>query len=56
MYAHDYGDPELARHDYAQLGAGAAACLSCSGAPCATACPYGIPIPQLTAPVHRELG
>ena len=27
MYDVDYGDPELARHDYAQLGAAASPCL-----------------------------
>jgi predicted aldo/keto reductase-like oxidoreductase len=56
MYAHDYGDLELARHDYALLGAGASACLSCTATPCLGSCPYGIPVDALMAPTHRELG
>ncbi len=57
MYAEDYGDPELGRADYARLmGAGAAdACLRCSGAPCAAACPFGIPIAALARRTHRRL-
>jgi predicted aldo/keto reductase-like oxidoreductase len=56
MYAHDYGDLELARHDYALLGAGASACLSCTATPCAGSCPYGIRIEERMAPTHRDLG
>ncbi len=48
MYAEDYGDLELARSDYAKLPVDASACLTCSGEPCATACPHGIPIAELT--------
>ena len=45
MYDVDYRDPLLASTDYAALGAGgAAACLTCDGAPCLGACPSGIPI------------
>lgn len=47
MYAFDYEEPSLARAALAEAG-GAAACLSCSGAPCATACPHGVAIPELT--------
>jgi hypothetical protein len=47
MYARDYGDPALAREEYARLGAGASACLTCSGAPCAGACPFGLEISSL---------
>ncbi len=55
MYAEDYDDAELARLDYARLGTGGAApCLSCSGAPCATACPFGIPIAAHTRRAHRR--
>ncbi len=55
MYGEDYGDPELARLDYTRLGtAGGEACLGCSGAPCATACPFGIPIAALTRRAHRR--
>jgi predicted aldo/keto reductase-like oxidoreductase len=56
MYAHDYGDLELARHDSALLGGGASACLSCTAEPCLGACPHGIPVDALMAPTHRELG
>jgi hypothetical protein len=55
MYARDYGDPALARREYAQLGAGAAACASCSHQACARACPFGLPIPELTRPLHGLL-
>jgi predicted aldo/keto reductase-like oxidoreductase len=47
MYAFDYEAPGLARAALEEAG-GAAACLSCSGAPCATACPHGVAIPELT--------
>jgi predicted aldo/keto reductase-like oxidoreductase len=56
MYDVDYGDPELARRDYAQLGAGAGACLACAAAPCAGACPNGLPIPDFTRDAARRLG
>jgi len=55
MYAQDYGDMKLARSEYALLGTGAAACLTCTQQPCATACSYGLPIDKLLAPVHQML-
>jgi predicted aldo/keto reductase-like oxidoreductase len=55
MYAEDYGSPELARSEYAQIGTNAAACLSCSGQPCATACPHGLPVSELTGRTARLL-
>ena len=55
MYAVDYALPELAAREYATLGAGAAACLGCSGAPCLSACPSGIPIQRLGSDAHRLL-
>jgi predicted aldo/keto reductase-like oxidoreductase len=56
MYAEDYGDALLAREAYAQLGAGASACLACDGSPCAGACPFGLPVGALTRRTHRLLG
>jgi predicted aldo/keto reductase-like oxidoreductase len=53
MYARDYGDPELAREEYARLGAGAEACLACAQRSCA--CPFGVPIPELGPATHRLL-
>lgn len=55
MYATDYGDPALARSEYALLPAGAAPCLSCAAQPCRSACPHGLPIERLLAPTHRML-
>jgi uncharacterized protein len=55
MYAVDYGDPVLARSEYALLGGGAAPCLSCAAKPCQSACPHGVPIERLMGPAHRML-
>ena len=55
MYAQDYGDMKLARREYALLGAGASACLTCAQQPCASACTHGLPINTLLAPMHRML-
>jgi hypothetical protein len=55
MYAVDYGDPALARSEYALLPAGAAPCLSCAAQPCRDACPHGLPVERLLAPTHRLL-
>jgi predicted aldo/keto reductase-like oxidoreductase len=56
MYAHDQGDLEVGRSDYAALGAGAAACLGCDGSPCAGACSHDLSIAPLTRDAHRLLG
>ena len=56
MYAVDYGDPALAVEDYAKLGAGASACLACAHQACLDACPYGLPIPDLTRDAATRLG
>lgn len=56
MYARDYGDGALARQSYAELPRGAEACLGCSGEPCASACPFGLPISELTTAAERALG
>lgn len=55
MYAIDYCDTRMARSEYAMIDHNAAACLSCSARPCATACPHGLKIAELTAPTHRLL-
>jgi predicted aldo/keto reductase-like oxidoreductase len=55
MYDRDYGDSGLARDEYARLGAGAAACLTCADRTCTNACPFGLNIAELTAPTHRRL-
>jgi predicted aldo/keto reductase-like oxidoreductase len=55
MYAQDYGDMRLARSEYALLGAGASACLTCTAQPCAGACTHGLPINALLTPMHRML-
>ncbi|MGH6898078.1 MAG: aldo/keto reductase [Geminicoccaceae bacterium] len=56
MYDVDYGDPALAVEDYAKLGAGASACLTCAHQACLHACPYGLPIPELTRDAATRLG
>lgn len=55
MYARDYGDERLARSEYAALGAGAAACLTCPTQACAGSCTHGLPVEKLLAPTHRRL-
>jgi len=55
MYAVDYGDAALARSEYGQLPADAAACLSCAAQPCRGACPHGLRIERLLPPTHRLL-
>jgi predicted aldo/keto reductase-like oxidoreductase len=55
MYAEDYGAPEEARRKYARLGgADASQCVGCP-APCAGACPYGVPIQEHMLAAHRTL-
>jgi predicted aldo/keto reductase-like oxidoreductase len=55
MYAEDYGDEELARGDYAALGSAASACVGCAHQSCASACPHGLAIPELTSRTHLRL-
>lgn len=55
MYAQDYGDLPLARREYALLGSGASACLTCVQPPCAGACSHGLPLETLLAPTHKLL-
>ena len=56
MYDVDYGNPALAIEDYARLGDGASACLSCDNKVCSGACPYGVPIPEYTVDTAERLG
>lgn len=56
MYDRSYGVPAVAAAEYARLGADASACLGCSGAPCANACPHGLPIADWNRETHRRLG
>ncbi len=55
MYEVDYRDHLLARADYANLGTGAAACLSCRHQACLGACPLGIPIAAFTRDAAERL-
>ena len=48
MYAVDYGELEDARAAYAELGSGAAPCLSCTEQSCLRACPHGLEVSTLT--------
>ena len=56
MYDVDYGNPTLARHDYAALGEGASTCLTCTHQACLNACAYGLPIPEFTRDAATRLG
>ena len=56
MYAVDYQDLGLALEDYAKLGNGAQACLSCAHQACLGACPFGLPIAELTRDAAARLG
>jgi uncharacterized protein len=56
MYDVDYGDPALALEDYAKLGVGASACLTCAHQACLGSCPYEIPIPEFTRDAANRLG
>jgi len=49
-----YRDEEEAMRLYAKLEPNAEVCGSCS-APCASACPHDIPIPERTREAHRLL-
>lgn len=55
MYALDYQVPAIAAHEYARLPIDAAACLACTGAPCASACPVGLPIAEHNRDTHHRL-
>ena len=55
MYARDYQDEKLARSEYALLGRGAEACLTCPTQACAGSCTHGLPVEKLLAPTHRML-
>jgi len=55
MYATDYKDLAFAKAEYGLLAGDASPCLSCSGEPCAGACPHGIDISSFCAPTHRLL-
>jgi hypothetical protein len=55
MYFEDYGMKAEARRLYAALdGRDAAQCLGCP-APCAGACPYGVPIREKMLAAHAHL-
>jgi predicted aldo/keto reductase-like oxidoreductase len=56
MYDVDYGDRELARAAYAELGPGSSACLGCSAQPCLGACPNGIPVARFALDAALRLG
>ncbi len=56
MYDVDYGDPLLARTEYAALGKPAEACLTCTTQSCLKACTKGIPIAEYTLDAALRLG
>ena len=56
MYAVDYGDPILAKREYAALGKNAQACVTCAHQSCLSACPKGVPIATFTRDAAQRLG
>jgi predicted aldo/keto reductase-like oxidoreductase len=56
LYFNNYGSEKYALQRYASLPPQrtAAACAGCD-APCGTACPYGLPIPEKLVQAHAEL-
>jgi predicted aldo/keto reductase-like oxidoreductase len=54
MYFQDYRAEKEAMRLYAALDTRADSCLGCT-APCAGACPDGIPIPERTREAHEML-
>jgi len=56
MYARDYEDLAFARREYARLGDGARACLTCTARACAGACPHGLAPDALVPESHPLLG
>jgi hypothetical protein len=55
MYFEDYGAERMAMEGYAKLVHNASACLTCTQQRCLQACPYGLPVPELTRQAHRLL-
>ncbi|MCW5622682.1 MAG: hypothetical protein KIS79_16355, partial [Burkholderiales bacterium] len=55
MYDVDYRRPELARSEYAALGAPASTCLTCAHQACMNACPAQIPIATFTRDAAQRL-
>jgi predicted aldo/keto reductase-like oxidoreductase len=55
MYFEDYGTERMAMEGYAMLAHNAAACATCAHQRCLQACPYGLPVPELTRQAHHLL-
>jgi predicted aldo/keto reductase-like oxidoreductase len=55
MYFEDYSAERMAMEGYTRLTHDATACLTCTHQRCLQACPYGLPIPELTRQTHRWL-
>ncbi len=55
MYQRDYGEDVIARRAYAEMGRPGSVCQSCSGTPCAEACPTGLPIQSEILAATRRL-
>jgi predicted aldo/keto reductase-like oxidoreductase len=54
MYFEGFGAEREAMRQYARLATNASVCAGC-GAPCANACPDGIPIPERVREAHELL-
>jgi hypothetical protein len=55
MYFADYHDEKRALLAYAAMNPKADACGACDGAPCETACPYGLQMANLLSRAHEGL-
>lgn len=55
MYFSDYHDEKRAMVAYSAMNPKAGSCGSCDGAPCDSACPYGLPVASLLSRAHDAL-
>lgn len=55
MYFENYAEEKHAMEQYAALSTNAEACADCAAAPCAAACPHGLPVGRKLTAAHQLL-